>query len=488
MFFFILNIMDIIENPPNITKKFFDEHPDKRSQIIDDCDDKIIMTNINLHIDKYFQEITVPKIQFNKHSPNDYHFWDTNHAFYYNIYEPYGSNLVLNNRISCTSSNYFYAHYTTCDTIFKLCMKNIAFHGNMLNGIKRSVIFDLHTYISDHCCNDPNNFSIIVDHYDSKNWLTCEYIIELLHLVFCREKHIQFYLKMYDICKKYNIDISNLAEDLLKKSSSFGIDGIISLFNKYLADGNDIKNYPMLFLLRTHSKKLLEYCILNNMQIADKNDSNSMRSLPYLIKNIKDDIDLVNKTINLYKQYDAYHPTEELVSILCTIDLNMVFNDQELIKLIPDDILYSVLLRGSQGTIRKFLDNGFKFNNIIYEIYNPCPKCHNGESHPCNFTYVTSNFICKSRFNVSLENLGLMTIDIDNRYDIYIKSKDDFDDENHLYVDLNDQQEVYTYDNFNINNISCTNSYTNRKYFLDVAKLGEYNYQHDNYKIYSVNY
>jgi len=68
----------------------------------------------------------------------------------------------------------------------------------------------------------------------------------------------------------------------------------------------------------------------------------------------------------------------------------------------------NVIAYNTKEALLYLLERGIKFENYANRRYVPCHDCYNGESHSCNYRWITSNFMALERYQLTLDELELV--------------------------------------------------------------------------------
>lgn len=207
--------------------------------------------------------------------------------------------------------------------------------------------------------------------------------------------------KLYKwVISRSGVDLETLIKRLYTNIPSYVYgplpSGIQLLFEKLLDSGHRelVNKYSAKQLQIIPDRAFFQFCLKHDLEYKS-----TMSDLKTLIPRLShDECALV---IQAYKDAGIYAPTSDFYAILIHILPDMVPDDA-----IDETVLDSVLFNGSLQLIR---DRGLEFKDKTYVIRVPCPDCYNGEPYPCNYRYITANFVCTTRTGHALSELETCT-------------------------------------------------------------------------------
>jgi len=286
--------------------------------------------------------------------------------------------------------------------------KYVHIHG-ICNSKPISKIYSIESLAYD--CYNIEKIQQLVSHYQNRGWLTSDLVRQFAVNCFsfgdfAHRRPSSFCYYVLDLCQKYHITAQELWRTLpiVSHYNAAPPEGILVLMEAYLKEARqeldlvkqEISNYMATYMSVGCNTSLFDFCINNGIRIVS-----NMYALQQMITHL--DLKRVHRAVDLYKEANCYVPDEEFLSVLILIDPTEITGRDK--NKIGQKVFDSVLFQGSPTLIRKLMDMGLSTEQKIYELYVPCWKCHNGEQYSCNFRYVTSDYVTRSRFGYSLTEL-----------------------------------------------------------------------------------
>lgn len=277
--------------------------------------------------------------------------------------------------------------------LLTLCDKNFQMTG-LCDGKFTEINFDLTKMVCGQF--KSNTILDMAKKYQERGWLDKSSQYRFAVAVFA-DSIYPLETCLYQYVLNLDIDISQLIEKIYDNGyKKPHLDGILLLFQKLLSNNRDLaEKYARKQLVAVPNREFYDFCITNNLSIVS-NMSDLIALIPKL------DGKQCREAIEEYKKVNLYLPDPKFYSVLIHICPDLVSDE-----VIDEDILDSILFYGSLPLIHDILARGFSFKDKNHRLYVPCPDCYNGEGHYCNWRYVSSNFVCNMRTNITGQGIPL---------------------------------------------------------------------------------
>lgn len=199
-----------------------------------------------------------------------------------------------------------------------------------------------------------------------------------------------------------NNSVSGLIHDIYQSSCIPATKSMLILFEWMVQNQpteaqehqKQLQKYALEQLRRRPDIVMFNFCVSHGVPVGTLGHRDMLRLLNVMPPERYEEV------IEQYKNSDNFRPDTEYYAQIILKRPDLVPD-----SCISESVLDAVLFSGSWERMMEMISKGFRFKDKEYRIYVACDSCHNGENHSCNWRYVSANFVCSYKTDLTLDQL-----------------------------------------------------------------------------------